>query len=305
MFGLIDLYKPRGCTSRDCVNAVSRNLRTRSVGHAGTLDPIAEGVLVVAVGAATRLVEYVQQQPKSYRGKFRLGLDSPSADTETEAITCGVEVEPTRELLEAACSRFVGRIEQTPPIYSAVKIGGTAAYALARRGEAVEVPSREVEVFSCELTAYEYPDFELAIRCGSGTYIRSIGRDLARSLGTSAIMTSLIRTAVGVFTAEDAVPLDRFRSSSPQIDCLRPAGDAVGHLHRIAVTEEQARRLMHGQMVELPDAAGADIAAAFDGSDRLVGLVERRGGCWKSLKNFPPERQPPQADGRCQGDPNQ
>ena len=206
MFGLLNLNKPKGLTSRDAVNRAQRITGKRvKVGHAGTLDPIATGVLVVCLGPATRLIEHVQRMPKRYRGTFLLGCRSPSDDVELEPKLLTDPPIPTREQVEAALPAFVGDIQQVPPAYSAIKLGGQKAYDLARRGDAPDLPPRPVTIHAIGVARYEYPELVLDIHCGSGTYIRSLGRDLAAALGTAAVMSELERTAIGEFRVEDAV----------------------------------------------------------------------------------------------------
>ena len=189
--GLLNLNKPAGMTSRDVVNIVQRLSRPAKAGHAGTLDPLADGVLVVCVGSATRLIEYVQRMPKRYVGTFLLGRQSPTEDIEGEVTELPDAPVPTREQIEAAARRFVGRIEQRPPAFSALKIRGRPAYKLARQGKPVELAPRPVEIYRIEVKKYRYPELVLEIDCGGGTYVRSLGRDLAESLGTAAVMSAL------------------------------------------------------------------------------------------------------------------
>ncbi len=286
MFGLINLYKPVGMTSRDCVNIVSKNLGTRKVGHAGTLDPIAQGVLVIAVGQATRLIEYVQRQRKTYRGQFTLGLSSPSCDTETEAHEVNPPTIPTIEAVRRACEHQVGLIEQVPPAYSAVKIDGQRAYDLARSGMEVVVPARTVEVFRCELTSYEYPSFELLIECGSGTYVRSIGRDIAEQLQTSAIMTGLTRESIGVFQSSEANTVADFKSPEKQTVSLQPMRLAVAGLKSVFAPSGTLEDLMHGKKVTLPVQEEINEVAVMDEVGRLRSIAVRYELQWKATKNF-------------------
>ena len=180
--GVLNVDKPVGVTSRDVVNQVVRLVRPAKVGHAGTLDPLATGVLVVCVGHATRLINLVQEGRKRYRGRFRLGQTSDTDDVTGNVQPAGDWSGITKTQLEAELVEFIGQIQQVPPQFSAVHVQGQRAYDLARRGVAVELTARPVEVFSLQLTAFEPPDFELDVVCGSGTYIRSIGRDLGTRL---------------------------------------------------------------------------------------------------------------------------
>ena len=175
MFGVININKPQGWSSRATLARVERLLRPVKVGHAGTLDPLAEGVLVACLGPATRLIEHVQRMPKEYRATFLVGRRSPSDDVDSEVELLVDPPTPTRAEIESLLPRFTGVIEQRPPAFSAVKIDGQRAYKLARRGREVETSLRKVEVYEILLERYDYPEVELSIRCSSGTYVRSIG----------------------------------------------------------------------------------------------------------------------------------
>ena len=193
-FGLLCVNKPVGMTSRQAVNVVQRLARPAKVGHAGTLDPLADGVLVVGVGSATRLLEYVQQMRKRYVGTFLLGRSSPTEDTEGQVTECPDAPVPTLDEIGSAAARWTGRIAQRPPAFSALKVAGRRAYDLARRGKLPQLAPRPVDVFQIEIRRYQYPELVLNVECGGGTYIRSLGRDLAESLGTAAVMSALTRT---------------------------------------------------------------------------------------------------------------
>jgi tRNA pseudouridine55 synthase len=280
MIGLLNLHKPSGPTSRDMVNRVQRLVYPAKVGHAGTLDPLASGVLVVCVGPATRLIRYVQQMPKQYRGTFLLGRESPSDDTEIEPTLLPGAPQPSREAIEAALRPFVGSIYQRPPAYSAVKVAGQKAYAMARRGEEVELAARPVEVYSLDVVEYDYPRLVLDIDCGSGTYVRSLGRDLARSLATAAVMSGLVRTAIGPFSLDTAlVPGDLTRPTLAEK--LLPPAVAVAGLPAVTLDEPQWTEISHGRTVACDAPAEATEVAAFVAGGRLLAILEPRGtGNW-------------------------
>ncbi|NMC20528.1 MAG: tRNA pseudouridine(55) synthase TruB [Thermogutta sp.] len=272
--GILCLNKPPGITSRDAVNIVQRLARPLKVGHAGTLDPAAQGVLVVCVGRATRLIPFIHELPKSYLATFLLGRSSPTDDMEAEVTPFEGGNIPALDAVRAALPRFLGRIEQRPPDYSAVKIAGRRAYDLARRGKTVELRPRTVEIYRIELIRYEYPELELRVECGSGTYIRALGRDLAIALGTRAVMAALLRTAIGEFRVENAVApraLDRENWQA----FLRPAREAVRHLPSLRPPEDDLRRLRNGGMipVDLTLPVGTRIAV-LDKQNELVGICE-------------------------------
>lgn len=287
-WGLLNLNKPAGATSRDVVNMVQRLVRPAKAGHAGTLDPLATGVLVVGVGAATRLVEYVQRQPKTYTGTFLLGRYSPTEDIEGEVTELPQPVVPTREQLAAAAEKFVGRMEQRPPAYSAIKVAGRRAYKLARKGESVDLPPRPVTIHRLKVEKYVYPELTLEIECGSGTYIRALGRDLAESLGTAAVMSALVRTAIGEFRLEEAVEPGALTRENWASHLLPPA-QAAATLRRIVLSAEQVAAVARGlTIVASPHEADAQEIAAVDSAGRLIAILTPRGrGRLGPMRNFP------------------
>ena len=272
MFGLLNINKPQGKTSRDAVNCVQRIVRPVKVGHAGTLDPLATGVLVLGLGAATRLVEYVQRMPKRYTATFLLGWRSDTEDIEGAVIEVENGQQPSRDQILAKLPSFVGDIEQRPPAYSAVKIKGKRSYQLARAGHEVHLEPRKITIYEITLRQYVYPELTLEVQCGSGTYIRSLGRDLAESLGTAAVMSSLVRTAIGNLTIDEALELEDVSVNSISKH-LRPAADAVDCLSQVKLTDDEIGRISNGLAVEnrmnSPDAE----MAAFDSTGKLVAIL--------------------------------
>lgn len=248
LHGILNVNKPPGLTSRDAVNRVERVLGRVKCGHAGTLDPLATGVLVVCVGQATRLIQYVQQMPKRYRATFLLGRRSATDDMEGEVELVADAAVPTRAEIEAALPAFLGDIQQRPPAHSAILVGGKRAYKLARRGEEFELAARTVSIYRLEVLRYEYPELEMMIECGSGTYVRSLGRDLAAELGTAAVMSALERTAIGQFRVEDGVTLEGL-TAEVAIEKLQPPLEALGQLPRIDLSEGQLVELRHGRPI--------------------------------------------------------
>jgi len=178
------------------------------VGHGGTLDPLATGVLVVLIGKATKQQDSIMGTDKAYRAVVDLAHTSESCDMEFERVAAVVDRVPTAEEVRAVCDRFVGAIEQTPPIYSAIKVNGHRAYALARKGEDVEMKSRRIRIDGIEIVSYSWPMLEIDVWCAKGTYIRSLARDIGLELGVGGMLASLVRTAVGDFLIEDAIDLD-------------------------------------------------------------------------------------------------
>ena len=294
--GLLNVNKPAGMTSRQVVDLVQRLSRPAKAGHAGTLDPLASGVLVVCVGSATRLIEYVQRMPKRYLGTFLLGRQSPTEDIEGDVTEVPGAPVPTRDEIQAATSRFVGRIEQRPPAFSALKIRGRPAYKLARQGKPVELKPRPVEIYGIEIQAYRYPELVLAIECGGGTYVRSLGRDLAESLGTAAVMSALERTSIGGFRIEQAAdPQELVGDNWPMF--LQPPLRAIEYLPAAQLSTEEATRLRNGLTIErkgegppLAESPGAEVAAV-DPAGRLVGILVPAGpDRWRSVRILPSEQ---------------
>jgi tRNA pseudouridine55 synthase len=285
-FGILNVNKPSGITSRSVVDRVQRLAHPAKVGHAGTLDPLASGVLVVCVGRATRLIDHVQQMPKHYRGQFLLGRESRTEDIEGEVTLLADAPEPSRAQVDAAVATFIGCIEQRPPAYSAIKVAGRRSYALARRGLEVELPARKVMIHDLTVVAYEYPKLELDIHCGSGTYVRSLGRDLALRLETAAVMSALVRTAVGEFRIEDALPPEVLRTEK-LADQMRPAQLAVPAAPTVALSESEVTLIANGRTIERRLETDETVAAV-DSTGRLVALLRNRGlNCWGPLRNFP------------------
>jgi len=285
LYGLLNLNKPSGVTSRRALDLVVRLVKPAKVGHAGTLDPLASGVLVVGIGAATRLVEYVQTMPKQYRATFLLGRSSTTEDVEGEVTLHDDAPRPTLAALEKAAAQLVGEILQRPPVFSALKVSGRRAYALARAGQEVELTPRPIRVHRLEITRYEYPELCFDVDCGSGTYVRSLGRDLAELCGTSAVMSALLRTAIGPFTLDQSIsPAELSRENIEHH--LLPAVLAVrGLMPECRVSAEELTRLANGLpigRVQLIDPPSADSAvstgsvAALDGDGRLVAILSRR-----------------------------
>ncbi|HEV2971932.1 MAG TPA: tRNA pseudouridine(55) synthase TruB [Pirellulales bacterium] len=280
MFGLLNLNKPVGTSSAGVLGRIKRLVRPAKIGHAGTLDPLASGVLVACVGPATRLAEYVQRMPKRYRATFLLGQQSDSDDIERPVTKLSDPPIPSRDQIERAAARFVGEIQQRPPAFSALKIAGRPAYQLARKGRAVELQPRPVTIHRLIIGAYDYPTLTLEIECGSGTYVRALGRDLAESLGTAAVMSALERTAVGEFRVEDACDLNALSAESlPQI-LLSPL-QAVNSLPRVQLSDPEVQLAINGLFV--PSNSGSVVSGAtgqefagIDSSGELVSILRRR-----------------------------
>lgn len=247
--GVLNLDKPSGMTSRAVVDLVARPLRGLKVGHAGTLDPLASGVLVVCVGAATRLIELVQRMPKTYRTVIRLGARSDTLDADGTVVDVEAPRVPSVEEVLDVLGRQVGTIVQIPPAFSALRVSGRRAYDLARAGHTVELSSRPVRIDRIDLLSYQWPKLELEIECGSGTYVRSIARDVGESLGCGGLVEVLVRRSIGRFTQDDAV--DPHSLSSETIPgLLRPALEAAVDLPRITIRDEDVSAVALGRPLD-------------------------------------------------------
>jgi tRNA pseudouridine55 synthase len=274
--GILVLDKPTGPTSRDVVNVVQRLLpRGTRVGHAGTLDPLASGLLIVCVGPATRLIELIQAHPKTYEARVRLGVRSDTDDAEgTLTAVTGAAV-PDRAEIDAALGPMVGVVEQVPPRYSAIKLGGRRAYDLARAGEEVALRPRRVRIDRIAVTGYAWPELDLEIDCGSGTYIRSIARDLGERLGCGGLIQTLRRTRNGPYRVADAVDpasLDRAGLGGQ----LRAAAEAVAGMETVTLDAAQAARVAQGQALELGRlgvSPSSGELALLDAAGELVALA--------------------------------
>ncbi len=271
--GLLNLNKPIGVTSRDVVDRVSRPLRKIKVGHAGTLDPLASGVLVVCVGAATRLIEYVQKMPKTYRATIRLGATSDTLDADGQVVETVDPKVPNEDEILAALRTQVGTIEQMPPQFSALKVGGKRAYDLARAGQNVELAARPVEVYRVDLLKYEWPMLEVEIDCGSGTYIRSIARDVGEILGCGGLITVLTRTRIGPFRQDEAIdPETLSRETIPGL--LRPAADALAGLRSVTLGAEDVAKVARGQSIVVAEPFDPGEVALIGPTGDLVAVAE-------------------------------
>lgn len=271
MNGLVVIDKPAGGTSRDAVNCLQRTLgRGMKLGHTGTLDPLATGVLVVCVGHATRLADYVQAMGKSYAATIRLGATSTTDDADGE-VTIREGIEPiAREEIDAALTKFIGTIEQLPPQFSALKVQGARAHELARGGIEFNLKPRPVTIHRIEVTDYAWPELHLEIDCGKGTYIRSIARDLGSALGCGGTITALRRTAVGPFVVEQGVPptADRRLIASR----MMPMTAALGTMSLRTMSGDERIRVNRGQSIPGTEtgrvglvASGGDLAALAEG----------------------------------------
>jgi tRNA pseudouridine55 synthase len=284
MDGILVIAKPAGPTSHDVVALVRRLAATRRVGHGGTLDPFASGVLPLFLGRATRLVEYHLGDRKGYRATVCFGASSTTDDLEGELVPSAAPA-PSRAAVEGALGGFIGPISQRPPAYSAIKVAGRRAYAMARAGEHVELASREVTIHRLELLDWDGtdPDRPIAVvdvECSAGTYIRALARDLGRAVGSAAYLGALVRTASGPFRLDGAVSLDRARETAADgqerlAALLLPVDAGLDELPELVVTDDEVRAIARGQFVR-PKATDVTVLAAT-GPDAPIRIRDTAG----------------------------
>lgn len=250
--GWVIIDKPAGVTSTQVVGRVRRVFDARKAGHAGTLDPLATGLLPIALGEATKTVSLIQGGKKGYRFRIRWGAETDTCDLEGKVVETS-DHRPSQQQVEALLPAFTGIIDQTPPIYSAIKVDGERAYDLARRGEDVELKSRKVEIHDLALTGWqENGDTEFEMTCGSGTYVRSLARDIARELGTFGHVSALRRTFVGPFDEARAISLEKLEAlghGARAFEHLLQVSTALDDIPALAVTAEETARIKRGQEV--------------------------------------------------------
>lgn len=289
VFGFLNIDKPTGMTSHDVVAAVRRGTGVKKVGHAGTLDPMATGVLVVCLGPATRLSEYAMHHDKTYQATVRLGIQTDTYDAEGQVVAR--DPRPvSRDQVEAVLPRFRGAIQQVPPMYSAIKKGGKKLYELARAGQEVEREARPVTIRRLELLAWDYPHFILEVECSAGTYIRSLAHDIGQTLEVGAHLAALRRTRSGTFHSEEAVPFDRWQAAvqaGTWPEYLLPPDQAIQHLPRLDLDAEQAKIVQNGGFI--PHESPVALVRAYDPNGHLLALLEpydKAPGQWKPRKVF-------------------
>ncbi len=289
--GLLNINKSAGMTSHDVVNRVRKILGQRRVGHAGTLDPAATGILLVCAGRATRLLEYLVPGVKTYQGIILLGRSTDTYDSDGETTSEADTEHLDRELVETAMEAFRGDIEQIPPAYSAIKRNGVPAYKLARKGEDVDLPGRPVRIDSFELLEWSRPKLTFRIICHSGTYVRSIAHDLGAALGVGGHLESLCRTASGSWKVEDALGLEELEAAAQEErleSVIHPFSDVLADMPRVTVSDDEAAQLGCGRALILEIEGQPDTVCARTEAGKLIAiLVPEDGSRWKPRKVFP------------------
>jgi tRNA pseudouridine55 synthase len=296
--GILNMDKPAGMTSHDIVDRVRQLSGQRRVGHAGTLDPSATGVLVVCLGQATRVVEYLMASDKVYRAQIRLGVSTDTHDAEGQ-VTATAEVDVSEEEVRRALASFVGSIQQVPPMYSALKHQGVPLYKLARQGITVEREPRSVEIHNIELLKWNSSLVTIQVECSPGTYIRALARDLGHELGCGAYLQSLTRLASGHFTLDEAVSLDELAEAFAQEnwqEFIYPTDEALLDFEPLVVDAQMEKRIRHGQQVQAlplppPQAEGEwreELRRAYSPKGEFIAILRHdpQTGLWQPKKVF-------------------
>lgn len=282
--GFLVVSKPYGWTSHDVVAAIRKLTRVRRVGHGGTLDPTAVGVLVVALGRATRLLDYPENQDKCYCGDVVLGAATNTDDSEGTVLYARDPSRITLDRVVEALAGFIGEIEQVPPQFSAVKLQGKKAYEIARRGGPLELAPRKVTIKGISVVGWEPPIVSLVILCSKGTYIRSIARDLGERLGVGAHLGALVRLANGKFTMDDALDIEdvRLAVEFEYLDkLLLPPDEAVAHLPAVIVSPSHSADMLEGRRWWAREKPGAEMARVYSQDGGFLGLARWEFGFWQ------------------------
>ncbi len=286
LHGFLNVDKPAGFTSHDVVAQLRRAARQKRIGHGGTLDPSATGVLPVALGEATRLVEYLVEGRKRYTAVIELGMTTTTDDAEGEVVGTAPVPSVAEADLEQMLRGFEGIVEQVPPMYSALQIDGKRLYQLARQGVSLELPPRRVEIERIDVLRWESPFLTIDVRCGKGTYIRALARDIGVALGCGGHLRSLCRTEVASLAIDAAVPLAELVASPESLAAhLQPPEAAVAYLVRVDLNGADADRVRNGLPLDLAGTASG-IVRAHDPDGRLLALVRYDQAMWRPFKVF-------------------
>lgn len=272
MLGILLIDKPLGCSSHDVVNTIRRKLGTKRVGHAGTLDPLGTGLLVVAVGPATRFLQYLPLEPKEYEGTILFGKRTSTYDMEGEVVSEGPVPEDLVERVRATIPQFLGLIDQLPPMHSAVKVAGKPLYKYARKGEDVERQTRTIHISSIEIFNEQPPSLDFRMVCSGGTYVRTLADDLGQAIGCGAHLTRLRRTRVGRFSLEQAVSLE---DAGPEH--LIPLLQALDPMPVVQLDEQQTHSIREGRQVALTQPAAPGLVALADTKGRIFSVARLLG----------------------------
>jgi tRNA pseudouridine55 synthase len=279
MDGVLNLNKPTGMTSHDVVQRTRTLLNEKRIGHTGTLDPLATGVLVLCVGKATRIAQYLEAGEKEYRAVMRLGVTTDTLDAEGSVLETRSYTPPDQQTIIEVFQNFIGTIMQRPPVYSAVKIKGVPSYRLAREGRAKPLEPRSVKISSIELRAYDDPFVSIAVTCSKGVYIRSLCAEIGNTLGMGAHLTGLERTRSGRFRLEQVITLQELADlvgAGKTEQAITPIDAALGDFPSVPVSETEAIRVLHGNQISCPRSFadhGGDLIRIHSSSGTLLALA--------------------------------
>lgn len=279
---LLVIDKPAGMTSHDVVAHLRRLTGVRQAGHTGTLDPFATGLLLILLGSGTRLMEYTHTVPKTYQATVVLGTSSTTDDPTGTLTSRDVSQQIERSDIERVLPQFIGTIRQLPPTYAAIKVQGKKLYQYARAGEAVPRLPRDVQIFSIALQSYHYPELTFTVQCGSGTYIRALGRDIGQALGTGGYVSVLRRTQIGSLTADQATPLAQLTLENWR-QYVAPVTPLLTHLPHLTLPAPNVAQLRQGRAISLETAATAQPLVLLDEHGQLVGIGHYDQGAGKLL----------------------
>lgn len=282
MDGVLNINKPSGISSHDAVQQVRRLLGQKRIGHTGTLDPLATGVLVLCIGKATRIARFLEAGEKEYEATLRLGITTDTLDCEGRVLDTRTYEPPEKSDVVRVLNGFIGTIMQRPPAYSAVKVGGVPSYKLARAGKEEPLKPRPVTIYGIDLTAYDDPHISIRVRCSKGVYIRALCADIGEALGSGAHLTSLVRTRSGCFSIDEAFTLDQLALLRESMDrAIVSIDKALDDIPAVRLNEEEAGRIAHGNRIAN---AGGQIRSegmlvrTHDQTGRLIALSRTRGG---------------------------
>jgi tRNA pseudouridine55 synthase len=287
MDGVVNIHKPTRLTSHDVVQKLRGILKEKRIGHTGTLDPLATGVLVLCVGKATRIAQYIEAGEKEYKAVMRLGVTTDTLDAEGRVLETRSYVSPTKDTILDVLKGFTGSIMQQPPAYSAVKVAGVPSYKRARDGKAVPLPARPVKIHDITLTAYEDPYMSFTVRCSKGVYVRALCADIGERLGMGAHLTSLVRTRSGRFSIEESVSLEQLANmtvASRMGQVLMPTSEALADFPMVLINEAESARVRHGNHVPCPASLAnniSDLVRVHDTGGRLLAVARVAAGVLK------------------------
>lgn len=285
MNGIVIIDKPKGVTSHDVVGMMRKRFGTRRVGHTGTLDPMATGVLPICIGNACRAADMLIGSDKRYTAEFMLGKTTDTLDTEGR-VTGEYDVAVTEEQIRDAIGKFVGEILQIPPMYSAIKKDGKKLYELARKGEEIEREARKITIFSIDIVNINIPYVEIDVTCSKGTYIRTLCDDIGKALGCGAVMTKLRRTATAGFSTDDAYTIEELDSLEDKSVALKPTDELFAHFKTINLNEKQTRSITNGVQMTWRDGNEGEMYRLYSNEGKFLCVSQIRDMKLVLIKSF-------------------